>query len=342
MSDYQKSQRFEDLIVSDKNGSYRVIPQTTYADKQIAIFTRQIQEGLHPLLNESNSEEPIHNPVTGNVFKGKNQLFLAAEMLDRGHTDRRFMMYSDPMLYRDPSSGLMPTNAFVRPKKFESEKIAYQITTITYKNIQEVEIDGKLVEKEISLTKPRTLYPLVYNAQDIIGLPLPQKIVSSEFEENLVKDLIKSNKIVVMEGSDTRVRIDSSKNTIYVPAESAVRNEGEYFSKIITGVVMIKSDQNYGSKPELESTKALRYDMAQYMFTKQNGLAFYPQAFPGHVKEWPEFVNANKNNIFMVSNTASSITANMERDILQVRGFVQSHNQERQPTLQRNGIERSL
>ena len=159
----------------------------------------------------------LTNPVSGANYLGGNRLRLMDAAIERNYKDPRWMTYKQAKekgwQVKRGESGVL------------CEKWIYD------KKIKETDENGKIVEKEIKLEKPFPSYFIVFNAEQVEGIP-PIEITRAEKGQiiEIAEDFIKSSECKIKEVAQDKAYYLSSEDEIVIPLREAFKSEEAFLS----------------------------------------------------------------------------------------------------------------
>ena len=152
------------------------------------------------------------NPVSGVNYLGGNRLRLMDAAIERNYKDPRWMTYKQAQEkgwhVKRGESGVL------------CEKWIYD------KKIKETDENGKTIEKDVKLEKPFPSYFIVFNAEQIEGVP-PLEIIKAEKGQitEIAEDFIKSSECKIKEVAQDKAYYSPSEDEIVIPLREAFKSE---------------------------------------------------------------------------------------------------------------------
>ena len=152
------------------------------------------------------------NPVSGVNYLGGNRLRLMDAAIERNYKDPRWMTYKQAQEkgwhVKRGESGIL------------CEKWIYD------KKIKETDENGKTIEKDVKLEKPFPSYFIVFNAEQIEGIP-PLEIIKTEKGQitEIAEDFIKSSECKIKEVAQDKAYYSPSEDEIVIPLREAFKSE---------------------------------------------------------------------------------------------------------------------
>ena len=152
------------------------------------------------------------NPVSGVNYLGGNRLRLMDAAIERNYKDPRWMTYKQAQEkgwhVKRGESGVL------------CEKWIYD------KKIKETDENGKTIEKDVKLEKPFPSYFIVFNAEQIEGIP-PLEIIKAEKGQitEIAEDFIKSSECKIKEVAQDKAYYSPSEDEIVIPLREAFKSE---------------------------------------------------------------------------------------------------------------------
>lgn len=263
-----------------------------------------IEKGVAPWQKpwNANAVPPIPiNPTTGKQYRGGNVLWLMCEAVDKGYDDPRWMTFKQAQ-----------EHGWQVRKGQHGTCIAYWKRTETIKERDPA--TGEEVKKEVPLERPVPFYAVVFNAQQVQGIP---PLESREVVWNPVE-----RAEAILSGSGARIMHDGGNRAFYrpatddihLPARAEFPNAGDYYDTALheLGHWTGRSDRlNRLTEARFGSTdyakEELRAEIASFFIGVEIGLPHNTEKHAAYVGSWIKVLKEDKFEIFRAARDAEKI-----------------------------------
>src|SRR5579859_7474784 len=178
------------------------------------MIVQQLERGTAPWQRNWRAGGPFMpmNPVSGNPYRGMNAISLAAEAIDRGYTDNRWLT---PQQANN-------VGATVRAGELGTVVQYWQFSFSD---------GGKMVKLE----KPRTFHCVVFNAQQIDGLAdLPRDLTPMDQSSERIRSIVRGSRAgIAYDANGGPARYDRKRDTILLKRLGEHDNVGEQQISVI-------------------------------------------------------------------------------------------------------------
>lgn len=294
-----------------------------YAEKVAAKIIEQLEQGTAPWQKPWQPGELRlpYNPTTGKEYKGMNTLWLEAQ----GYSDPRWMTYNqagaEGAQVRKGEKG-----SHIVYWKFSDEK---KLTDDQGKPVIDPET-GKQKTINVQLERPRSFTAVVFNAEQIDGLPpLEARQIRSEPERNARAETILANSgadIRHQEGN--RAFYSPSTDRITLPERSQFPTSDNYYATALHEVghwtghpSRLDRDLSNPFGSEGYAREELRAEIASLMIGERLEIGHDPSQHAAYVGSWVKALKEDPKEIFRAA-------ADAERIAGYVMGFEHEQTQE--------------
>lgn len=309
--------------------------KTEYAQEVAAKIIQQLQQGTAPWQKPWKPGELSmpYNASTGKEYRGINSLWLYMQ----GHGDPRWMTYNQAA----------DAGAQVR-KGQKGTKIVYwkfydeqKATDANGKPI--LDENGKPTTIRVELERPRAFHAVVFNAEQIDGLPaLEPKQIGSEPERHARAEAILSNSgASIQHVAGNRAFYQPSTDSITLPERSQFDAADGYYATALhelghwTGhPSRLDRDLAHPFGSEGYAREELRAEIASLMLGERLEIGHDPGQHAAYVASWVKALQDDPREIFRAAADAEKIAAfliGFEQEKVQERGVVESVKPERDP-----------
>lgn len=288
----------------------------------------QLKEGTAPWQKPWNPGAPgatmPMNPTTGKRYRGINAIHLMAQ----GHGDQRWMTYKQATA-ADAQVRKGERGTLVQYWKFTEERLK--------KNEDGTIVIGKddqPVKEIVQLERPKVFNAVVFNAEQIDGLP--PLTVSKEKSWNSIEraeDILNSSGATIRHDQVDRAFYRMSTDSIHLPQKEAFPAADQYYATALhelghwTGhTSRLDRDLAHPFGSEGYAKEELRAEIASMIMGDELGIGHDPSQHVAYVKSWIKALQDDPLEIFRAAADAEKIQG-------YVLGLEQQRTQEQPVTL---------
>lgn len=308
-----------------------------YAQEVAQRLIEQLKQGTAPWQKPWKPGELRlpYNAVTGKEYRGMNSIWLHAQ----GYSDPRWMTYKQAQA----------VGAQVR-KGAKGTRILYWKFTEERNKVDEhgnpvLDEQGKPIKETVELERPRVFMAVVFNAQQIDGLPpLEAKPLGPEPERHARAEAILANsgaKIEHVPGDRAFYR--SSTDMITLPMRNQFHSADAYYATALhelghwTGhPSRLNRDLSHPFGSEGYAREELRAEIASLMLGERLEIGHDPGQHAAYVASWIKVLSDDPREIFRATADAEKIAAyvmDLEHQKVQEQTQTQTQTQERRAVL---------
>ncbi|TDN48860.1 zincin-like metallopeptidase domain-containing protein [Scandinavium goeteborgense] len=288
----------------------------------------QLKEGTAPWQKPWNPGAPgaalPMNPTTGKRYRGINAIHLMAQ----GYGDQRWMTYKQATA-ADAQVRKGEKGTLVQYWKFTEERLK--------KNDDGTIVIGKddqPVKEIVQLERPKVFNAVVFNAEQIDGLP--PLTVSKEKSWNSIEraeDILKASGAIIRHDQADRAFYRMSTDSIHLPQKEAFPAADRYYATALhelghwTGhTSRLDRDLAHPFGSEGYAKEELRAEIASMIMGDELGIGHDPSQHVAYVKSWIKALQDDPLEIFRAAADAEKIQG-------YVLGLEQQRTQEQPVTL---------
>lgn len=285
---------------------------------------------IQPDLWNRNLGRP-HNPVSGAVYQGVNEIRLFLTGFMKGYQDTRWMTFKHAE----------KIGAKVKP----GEKGTFCEKWIFDKKVKEVdELTGEEVIKTVRLEKPIPNFFYVFNAEQLDGIE-PQEVKHLSESETLAKadDFILSSECPIVESSqETRSYYRPSCDEIHVPTRHYFKDDVSFFDVVLhemahsTGhETRLARDLTHPFGSEEYAKEELRAEFASYFTGADLQIPLNQEHFQDHTNyliSWAKIIENEPKELFRAIADADAATERLMQNYEKCIRIKESINIDEIPT----------
>jgi len=282
-----------------------------YAEEVAARIIRQLQQGTAPWQKPWKPGELRlpYNPITGKEYRGMNSLWLHMQ----GYSDPRWMTYKQAAA----------AGAQVR-KGSRGTKIVYWKFTEEQKVLDEqgnpvLDENGKQKTVTVQLERPRAFTAVVFNAEQIDGLPpLEAKQTITPEPERIarVEAILSNSRAKIEHVPGDRAFYRPSTDTITLPARHQFTSADAYYATALhelghwTGHPdRLNRDLTHPFGSEGYAREELRAEIASLMLGERLEIGHDPSHHAAYVGSWIKVLQEDPREIFRAAADAEKIAS---------------------------------
>ena len=259
------------------------------------------------------------NPVTGKRYRGVNVVQLMAE----GHADNRWMTYKQAAAVgaqvRRGEKG-----ALVQYWKFDEER-----AVVDQAGKPVLDQDGNPIKDRVPLERPRAFYAVVFNAEQIDGLPersIPKPPVWDPIER--AEALLKASGADIFERPSNAAFYNPNLDAIVLPERQQFDSAAHFYATALhelghwTGhSTRLDRDLSHPYGSEGYAREELRAEIASMIIGDEIGIGHDPREHAAYVGSWIRVLENDPMEIVRACSDAEKINTYMrEFEQKQVQG----------------------
>ncbi len=284
-----------------------------YVDQVATAIIKQLKEGTAPWQKPWQAGERFmpYNPTTGNEYRGMNAVWLMSQSRTRGFDDARWMTYRQSQ----EQDGQVRKGEKGTPIQFWKWQGLEPVKDASGKPVLDQE--GQPVRQMVRYERPRVMGAVVFNAQQIEGLPpAPLRPVLPEWERHERAEKMMTNSGVPFRhvGGD-RAFYRPAEDTITMPERSQFATGDRYYATALhelghaTGhPSRLARDLAHPFGSEGYAREELRAEIGSLMLGEQIGVGHDPSQHVAYVASWIKALEHDPREIFRASADAEKIT----------------------------------
>jgi putative DNA primase/helicase len=285
---------------------------SNYVDQVATAIIKQLKEGTAPWQKpwEPGKRFMPYNPTTGNEYRGMNAVWLMSQSQTRGFTDARWMTYRQSQ----EQDAQVRKGEKGTPIQFWKWQGLEPVKDANGKPV--LDQDGQPVRQMVRYERPRVMGAVVFNAEQIEGLPpAPARPVRPEWERHAQAETILTNSGVPMRhipGDRAFYRL--AEDTITMPERSQFPTGDRYYATALhelghaTGhPSRLARDLAHPFGSEGYAREELRAEIGSLMLGEQLGIGHDPSQHVAYVASWIKALEENPREVFRAAADAEKI-----------------------------------
>lgn len=283
------------------------------------------KDGLKFIKQWSEVDSPT-NGTTGNKYHGGNAIKLYMDILKNGYNDTRYITKKqaekEGWKIKDKEKGIMCEKwIFTKKEKKFNEKT------------------GKEEEQEVKLKKPVANYFILYNANQIEGIPeLKLKEKSTPILAEIITKLELSSRCEINNFAQNEAYYSPAEDNIVLPTFKQFNSEHDYISTLIhemahsTGHESRLNRELASGNDNIESyaREELRAEISSVFLQKEIGINITGEHFNNHeayIASWIKALENDPNEIYRAGAEAEKITDYLKERYLSLENVKEHENQ---------------
>ncbi|MDH0187698.1 zincin-like metallopeptidase domain-containing protein [Stenotrophomonas sp. GD03993] len=278
-----------------------------YAQEVSQSLIDQLERGVAPWQKPWAAGERFRpfNPISGNDYRGINSVYL----MSRGFSDPRWLTYKQAQAQgAQVRRGQKGTR--IEYWKFHGTEPVLDDAGNPIKNA-----DGSDRLQKVEYTRPRVFHAVVFNAQQIDGMP-PRELrpLGPELERHAAAEaILRSSGARITHGGD-RAFYSLSTDSITLPPREQFQDAGGYYSTALhelghwTGhAERLDRDLRHPFGSEGYAREELRAEIASLMMGDTLGIGHNPDRHAAYVGSWIKALKEDPREIFRAAADAEKI-----------------------------------
>ena len=285
---------------------------TDYVDEVAAAIIKQLKEGTAPWQKPWEPGERFmpYNPTTGNEYRGMNAVWLMSRAESRGFTDARWLTYRQSQ----EQDAQVRKGEKGTPIQFWKWQGLEPVKDANGKPVLDQE--GQPVRQMVRYERPRVMGAVVFNAEQIDGLPpAPVRPVRPEWERHSQAETILSNAgVPIRHAPGDRAFYRLAEDTITLPERSQFPSGDRYYATALhelghaTGhPSRLARDLAHPFGSEGYAREELRAEIGSLMLGEQLGIGHDPGQHAAYVANWIKALESDPREIFRAAADAEKI-----------------------------------
>lgn len=247
------------------------------------------------------------NPVSNAEYRGWNSLWLAFQ----GRSDPRWCTY------KQAQANGWQVKKGERGAVIEYWKHNDRVPMRDETGKAVLDENGKQVYREVALDRPRVFHAVVFNAEQIDGMPELER--SAERYKwtpvETAERILAGSKADIRHDQNNRAFYRPATDTIHLPEREQFKDQAGYYSTALhelghwTGHPdRLNRDLTGRFGTPDYAREELRAELASYFLSSKTGIAHELGQHAAYVQSWVQILKSDKNEIFRAAKDAESIT----------------------------------
>ena len=283
-----------------------------YVDQVATAIIKQLKEGTAPWQKPWEPGERFmpYNPTTGNEYRGMNAVWLMGVSQARGFTDARWMTYRQSQ----EQDAQVRKGEKGTPIQFWKWQGLEPVKDANGKPV--LDQDGQPVRQMVRYERPRVMGAVVFNAEQIDGLPpAPARPVRPEWERHGQAETILANSgVPIRHISGDRAFYRLAEDTITMPERTQFATGDRYYATALhelghaTGhPSRLARDLAHPFGSEGYAREELRAEIGSLMLGEQLGIGHDPSQHVAYVASWIKALEEDPREVFRAAADAEKI-----------------------------------
>lgn len=277
-----------------------------FAERVAKLLIEQIERGTAPFQKpwESTTELP-HNPTTGRRYRGINALYLFAQ----GYVDPRWLTYRQAQeLGAQVRRGA--TGTPIQYWQFAEERVARDERGQTIKDGS-----GSTVKVQAKLSRPRVFHAVVFNAEQIDGLPARAPRVLNWDPLERAEALLRDSGARIEHAPRDRAFYRLSTDSIHLPERTQFSTHDRYYATAFhelghwTGhATRLGRDLAHPFGSEAYAREELRAEIASLLLGQELAIGHDHQNHASYVASWVSMLKRDPLELMRAAADAEKIS----------------------------------
>jgi len=282
---------------------------TDYVDQVASSIVAQLRDGTAPWVKPWAPGERFmpYNPTTGNEYRGMNAIWL----MSREHGDARWMTYRQAQ----EQGAQVCKGEKGTPIQFWKWQGLEPMRDDAGRPVRDQE--GNQVRQMVRYERPRVMSAVVFNAQQIDGLPpAPERPALAEWERHeRAERILASSGAELRHVAGNRAFYRLSEDRITMPERGQFPTADRYYATALhelghwTGhPSRLARDMAHPFGSEGYAREELRAEIASLMLGEQLGIGHDPGQHAAYIETWIKVLEKDPREVFRAATDADKIT----------------------------------
>lgn len=286
-----------------------------YAQTVAASIIKQLEEGTAPWVKPwepSNSRFIPYNALTGKDYQGGNAIWLMAVAEMKGYSDPRWTTYKqaqnlDAQVMKGERGTLIQYF-----KKFDRVPVKDE------QGRPVKDADGNQVYRTVELDRPRVFSAVVFNADQIAGMPkIEARPALAEWERHAAAErIMDSSGVPITYKPGARAFYSLTQDRITMPEREQFKAADRFYATALHEVGhssghpsrLNRSDLGMPFGSEAYAREELRAEIASLMMADKLGIGHDPSQHAAYVGSWVKALQQDPREIFRAASDAEKIS----------------------------------
>ena len=286
---------------------------TDYVDQVASSIIKQLKEGIAPWQKPWEPGERFmpYNPTTGNEYRGMNAVWLMSQAQSRGFSNAGWMTYRQSQ----EQGAQVRKGEKGTPIQFWKWQGLEPLKDANGKPVLDQE--GQPVRQMVRYERPRVMGAMVFNAEQIEGLPpAPLRPVRPEWERHTQAETILTNSgVPIRHIAGDRAFYRLAEDTITLPERTQFPSGDRFYATALHELAhatghpsRLARDLAHPFGSEGYAREELRAEIGSLMLGEHLGLGHDPTQHVAYVASWIKALERDPREIFRAASDAEKIT----------------------------------
>jgi putative DNA primase/helicase len=282
-----------------------------YVETVANAIIEQLEQGTAPWIKPWKPGERFmpYNSTTGNEYHGMNAVWLMSMAETKGFNDTRWMTYKQAMSL-DAQVNRGENGSTVQYWKWQDE-----VPKLDEAGNPLKDENGLIIKHVVRLQKPRVWSSVVFNAEQINGLPPTERVILPEWERHAEAEAILNEsgaKIIYQAGNGAFYR--PATDSITLPERQQFETPDRFYATALhelghwTGHhSRLNRDMLHPFGSEGYAKEELRAEIASLMLGEQLSIGHDPSQHVAYIGSWIKALREDPREIFRVASDSEKI-----------------------------------
>jgi putative DNA primase/helicase len=260
----------------------------------------------NPRIDSGPYQKPF-NPITGQYYRGANALFLGSERFN----DPRWCTYNQA---KDQGWSIRAGE-----KGFRLEYYVYEgaIEKKDRYGNNILDQNGEVIKEKVEFDRPRVVYFVVFNGEQIEGIPnfTKKEYPKSHELSEKIERILESSQAKVFYDQEDRAFYNSKSDSIHLPSKEQFHSQESLQSTLLHELGHWTSHPSrlyrnpgniFGS--EQYAKEELRAELSSLFLAEHLGIEHNPGNHASYIQSWIKILKNDPHEIFRASRDAEKIT----------------------------------
>lgn len=295
-----------------------------YIESVAATIINQLKKGTAPWIKPWQPGERFmpFNPASGNSYHGMNAIWLLSVMENHGYADNRWLTF------KQANSLDAQVNRGEKGTAIQYWKWTEDVSALDESGNPLTDEAGKALKQLVRLQKPKVWSAIVFNADQITGLPELERMILPRLERHQEAEaILNDSKASIIHRQGDGAFYSPSTDTITLPEREQFLSSDRFYATALhelghwTGHnSRLNRDLAHPFGSREYAKEELRAEIASLMLGENLGIGHNPGHHVAYVASWIKILQDDPREIFRATADAERITKYLQgREMLQTQ-----------------------
>lgn len=288
------------------------MPKTNYHQTVAEAIIKQLKQGTAPWVKPWQAGEVFlpHNPSSGKNYRGANAVWLMSVAEDKGFSDPRWLTYKQAQSL-DAQVNKGEKGSLIEYYKWQEKSPRLNDNGEALRDEK-----GAILYDLIQLPRPEVFRAVVFNAQQMNGLPQFTAVTKNAWERHSeAESILRDSGASIQHIAGNRAFYRPSTDSITLPLREQFPSADNYYATALHELghasghsSRLNRDLSHPFGSQGYAKEELRAEIASLMIGQKLGIGHEPGQHVAYIDSWISALEKDHREIFRASTDAERIT----------------------------------